>query len=120
MCYAQQYSHSAQYTWGDNDIREARLTFQLQANEVGVAQVFQKDAVRGAGLEIERDVSTGLALEGGKVQVGWRGGEGRSVPVVVCKEKRNKGKTDTFYRFTVEKSILKEDQLCLQHSWFIV
>lgn len=46
------------------------LTFELQANEVSVAQVFQKDAVGRAGLEIERDVSTGLTLEGGKVQVG--------------------------------------------------
>lgn len=70
-----------------------RPTFQLQANEVRVAQVFQKDAVGRAGLEIERDVSAGLALEGGKMQIGWRGGEGGSVPVVACEEKRNEAKT---------------------------
>lgn len=94
LCCEQQYSHSVKYTWRDNDVREVRLTFQLQANEVGVAQVFQKDAVGSAGLEIERDVSTGLALKRGKVQVGWRGGERCSVPVVACEERRNKGKTD--------------------------
>lgn len=49
---------------------EVCLTFQLQANEVGIPQVFQEDAVGRAGLEIERDVGAGLALEGGKVQVG--------------------------------------------------
>lgn len=47
-----------------------RLTFQLQADEVGVAQVFQEDAVGCAGLEIEGDVSACLTLEGGKVEVG--------------------------------------------------
>lgn len=46
------------------------LTFELQSNEVSVAQVFQKDAVGCAGLEIEGDVSAGFTLEGGKVQVG--------------------------------------------------
>lgn len=46
------------------------LTFQLQANEVSIPQVFQEDTVGRAGLEIERDVSTGLTLEGGKVQIG--------------------------------------------------
>lgn len=46
------------------------LTFELQADEVSVAKVFQKDAVGRAGLEIEGDVGAGLALEGGKVQVG--------------------------------------------------
>lgn len=51
------------------------LTFQLQTNEVSVAQVFQKDAVGRAGLEIEGDVGARLALEGSKVQVGRRGGE---------------------------------------------
>lgn len=51
-------------------MREVHLTFQLQANEVRVPQVFQKDAVGRAGLEIERDVSAGLPLEGGKVQIG--------------------------------------------------
>lgn len=46
------------------------LTFELQADEVGVAQVFQKDAVGCAGLKIEGDVGAGLTLESGKVQVG--------------------------------------------------
>lgn len=62
----------------------SRLTFQLQADEVGVAQVLQKDAVRGAGLEVEGDVGAGLALEGGEVEVGRRRGERGGVPVVVC------------------------------------
>lgn len=51
------------------------LTFEFQANEVGVAQVFQEDAVGCAGLEIEGDVGAGLALKGGEVQVRRRGGE---------------------------------------------
>lgn len=65
------------------------LTLQLQANKVSVAQVFKKDAVRCAGLEIERDVGGRLALERGKMQIGRRGGEGRSIPVVVCGVKTN-------------------------------
>lgn len=53
-------------------------------DEIGVAQVLQKDAVGGAGLEVEGDVGAGLALEGGEVEVGrWRGERG-GVPVVVC------------------------------------
>lgn len=50
--------------------KNCHLTFQLQANEVSIPQVFQEDTVGRAGLEIERDVSTGLTLEGGKVQIG--------------------------------------------------
>lgn len=46
------------------------LTFQLQANEVSVAEVFQKDAIGCAGLEIEGDVCARLTLKGGEVQVG--------------------------------------------------
>ena len=64
------------------------LTFQLQTDEVRVAQVFQKDAVGSAGFEIEGNVGAGLSLEGGEVQVGGRGGERRGVPVVICGEKR--------------------------------
>lgn len=48
----------------------SRLTFQLQADEVRVAQVLQKDSVGGAGLEVEGDVGAGLTLEGGEVEVG--------------------------------------------------
>lgn len=51
-------------------IIQKNLTFELQANEVSVAQVFQKDAIGRACLEIEGDVSAGLTLKGGKVQVG--------------------------------------------------
>lgn len=54
---------------------ERELTFELQANEVSVAQVFQKYSVRCTGLEIEGDVSAGFTLESGKVQVGGRRGE---------------------------------------------
>lgn len=46
------------------------LTFELQANEVCVSQVFQEDAVGRTGLEVEGDVGAGLPMEGGKVQVG--------------------------------------------------
>lgn len=46
------------------------LTFELQANEVSVAQVFQKDAVGCTGLEIEGNIGAGLTLEGSKMQVG--------------------------------------------------
>lgn len=66
-----------------------RLTFELQADEVGVAQVLQEDAVGRAGLEVEGDVGAGLPLEGGEVQVGGRRGERSGVPVVVYGEKRN-------------------------------
>lgn len=62
------------YTWREK-VRKMHLTLQLQANKVSVAQVFQKDAVRRAGLEIERDVGGRLALERGKMQIGRRGGE---------------------------------------------
>lgn len=72
------------------------LTFELQANEVRVAQIFQKDAVGCAGLEIERDVGAGLTLESGKVQVGGRGGERRSVPVVICRKKEKKNNYNLF------------------------
>lgn len=68
----------------------SRLTFQLQADEVGVAKVLQEDAVGGAGLEVEGDVGAGLALEGGKVEVGRRRGERGGVPVVVCGRKKKK------------------------------
>lgn len=71
----------------------SRLTFQLQADEVGVAKVLQEDAVGGAGLEVEGDVGAGLALEGGEVEVGRRRGERGGVPVVVCgKEDKKKKK----------------------------
>lgn len=51
------------------------LTFEFQANEVSVAQVFQEDTVGCAGLEVEGDVSAGLTLKGGEVQVRRGGGE---------------------------------------------
>lgn len=78
---------------GGGAIPPSRLTFQLQADEVGVAEVLQEDAVGGAGLEVEGDVGAGLALEGGEVEVGRRRGERGGVPVVVCgKEERERKK----------------------------
>lgn len=58
------------------------LTFQLQADEVGIAQVLQEDAVGGGGLKVEGDVGAGLAPEGGEVQVRGGGVERSRVPVV--------------------------------------
>lgn len=65
-------------------IAQMHLTFELQTDEVSVAQVLQKDPVGCAGLEVEGDVGAGLTLEGCKVQVGGWSGEGCSVPEVVC------------------------------------
>lgn len=76
----------------------SRLTFQFQADEVGVAQVLQEDAVGGAGLEVEGDVGAGLALEGGEVEVGRRRGERGGVPVVVCGRGEKKKRALNSYR----------------------
>lgn len=72
--------------WLNSHSHSLRLTFELQPDEVAVAQVLQEDAVGRAGLKVEGDVGAGLGLEGGEVQVGGRRGEGRSVPVVTCGE----------------------------------
>lgn len=58
------------------------LTFQLDANEVGVAEVFQEDAVRRRGLEVEADIGAGLGLKCGEMQIRrWRD-ERRGIPEV--------------------------------------
>ncbi|MFT7800208.1 hypothetical protein AGIG_G4586 [Arapaima gigas] len=50
------------------NVLQGGLTFQFQADEVGVAQVLQKYAVWRRRLEVKGDVSTGLPLESGEVQ----------------------------------------------------
>lgn len=52
------------------------------------ALVLHKDAVRGGGLEVERDVAAGLSSVQREVQVGGGATEGRCIPVVAFKSSR--------------------------------
>lgn len=65
------------------------LTPQFNMKEV-CSLVLQKDAVRGGGLKVKRDVTAGLSSVQREVEVGGGAAEGRRVPVVAFENQQKR------------------------------